>query len=92
MLFLACPWCGPRDETEFRNGGQAHITVPADAAGLSDERWADYLYMRDNALGPAAERWYHAAGCRRWFNALRDTRTNEVISIYRPGEPVPEAQ
>jgi heterotetrameric sarcosine oxidase delta subunit len=92
MLLLACPWCGPRDETEFRNGGQAHINVPADADRLSDERWAEYLYMRDNAMGPASERWYHTAGCRRWFNALRDTRTNEILAIYRSGEPVPEPQ
>ena len=24
----ACPWCGPRDETEFRYGGQAGIALP----------------------------------------------------------------
>jgi heterotetrameric sarcosine oxidase delta subunit len=83
MLSLACPWCGPRDETEFRNGGQAHINAPADADRLSDEQWADYVYMRDNTMGPTAERWCHIAGCRRWFNAVRDTRTNQVLVTYR---------
>ncbi|MGZ8625813.1 MAG: sarcosine oxidase subunit delta, partial [Actinomycetota bacterium] len=24
MLLIPCPWCGPRDEVEFRYGGQAH--------------------------------------------------------------------
>ena len=24
MLLIRCPWCGPRDETEFHYGGQAH--------------------------------------------------------------------
>ncbi|HEX9342090.1 MAG TPA: sarcosine oxidase subunit delta, partial [Actinomycetota bacterium] len=28
MLLLPCPWCGPRDEAEFRYGGQAGIAYP----------------------------------------------------------------
>jgi heterotetrameric sarcosine oxidase delta subunit len=89
MLSLSCPWCGPRDETEFRNGGQAHIQIPTDPDLVTDERWADYLYMRDNTMGPSPERWYHVAGCRRWFHAVRDTRTNVVLAVYQLGEPVP---
>ena len=38
MLLITCPWCGPRDETEFHYGGQAHVAYPADPATLSDER------------------------------------------------------
>ena len=30
MLLIPCPWCGPRDETEFRYGGQAGIVTPPD--------------------------------------------------------------
>ena len=48
MLLIPCPWCGPRDETEFRYGGQAHLAYPDDPAALSDEAWADFLFMRDN--------------------------------------------
>ena len=29
MLLIECPWCGPRDEIEFRYGGQAQHRVPA---------------------------------------------------------------
>ena len=87
MLLVPCPWCGPREELEFRCGGQAHIVHPVDTDGLSDTAWADYLFMRDNAIGPVAERWYHVAGCRRWFNALRDTLTNRFLATYRMGEP-----
>ena len=29
MLLIDCPWCGPRDETEFHYGGQAHVAYPA---------------------------------------------------------------
>ncbi|MFI9584179.1 sarcosine oxidase subunit delta family protein [Streptomyces sp. NPDC052236] len=89
MLLIPCPWCGPRDEAEFHYGGQAHVPYPQDPAALTDEEWARYLFFRDNPKGPFAERWNHAAGCRRWFNAVRDTATNEILTVYRAGEPRP---
>ena len=92
MLLIPCPWCGPRDETEFRCGGQAHIVRPADSERLSDAQWADYVFMRDNPKGLFAERWQHAAGCRRWFNAIRNTVTHDIVAVYKPGEPKPEVQ
>ncbi|MET7617982.1 sarcosine oxidase subunit alpha family protein [Streptomyces sp. NPDC005408] len=90
MLLIPCPWCGPRDEAEFHYGGQAHVPYPEDHAALTDEEWARYLFFRDNPKGPFAERWSHAAGCRRWFNAVRNTATNEILAVYRTGEPRPE--
>ncbi|PAZ11239.1 ferredoxin [Streptomyces sp. SA15] len=90
MLLIPCPWCGPRDEAEFHYGGQAHVPYPEDPSALSDEEWARYLFFRDNPKGPFAERWSHAAGCRRWFNAVRDTATNEILTVYRAGEERPE--
>ncbi|MFI7498110.1 sarcosine oxidase subunit alpha family protein [Streptomyces sp. NPDC049687] len=89
MLLIPCPWCGPRDEAEFHYGGQAHVPYPENPASLTDEEWARYLFFRDNTKGPFAERWSHAAGCRRWFNAVRDTATNEILTVYRAGEPRP---
>lgn len=89
MLLIHCPWCGPREEVEFHCGGQAHIARPADPAELSDEQWADFLFMRDNPKGAFAERWMHAAGCRRWFNVQRNTVTHEITAVYRIGEPPP---
>lgn len=89
MLRIDCPWCGPREEIEFHCGGQAHIARPADPETLSDEDWADYLFMRDNIKGAQAERWVHAAGCRRWFNVVRDTMTHDIIAVYRMGESPP---
>ncbi|CAN5580928.1 sarcosine oxidase subunit delta [soil metagenome] len=90
MLLIPCPWCGPRDETEFHYGGQAHIAYPEDPARLSHEEWADFLFMRDNPKGDFAERWSHAAGCRRWFNVVRNTVTHEIRAAYRIGESPPE--
>jgi heterotetrameric sarcosine oxidase delta subunit len=90
MLLIPCPWCGPRAEIEFRYGGQAHVAYPADPAAVDDAAWADYVFMRDNPKGPFAERWVHTAGCRRWFNVVRDTLTNEVFASYPAGAPRPE--
>ncbi|MFH9001892.1 sarcosine oxidase subunit delta, partial [Streptomyces afghaniensis] len=90
MLLIPCPWCGPRDEAEFHYGGQAHVPYPQDPSSLTDEEWARYLFFRDNPRGPFAERWTHTAGCRRWFNAVRDTSTNEILTVYRAGEERPE--
>ena len=86
MLLIRCPWCGPRDDSEFHYGGEAHIPRPVDAAALSDADFADYLFMRQNPKGPHPERWSHSHGCRRWFNMVRDTLTNEIIEIYPIGE------
>ena len=89
MLRIPCPWCGLRDETEFHYGGQAHVARPEHPEKLSDAAWADYLFMRDNPKGEFAERWMHAAGCRRWFNVRRHTVTHRIIAVYRLGEPAP---
>ncbi|MGH8130294.1 MAG: sarcosine oxidase subunit delta [Steroidobacteraceae bacterium] len=89
MLRIPCPWCGVRDEAEFHYGGQAHIARPEGPDALTDAEWADYLFMRDNPKGAFAERWMHAAGCRRWFNVKRNTLTHEILAVYRMGEPAP---
>ena len=86
MLLLACPWCGPRDEVEFRCGGQAHIAYPTDPRTVDDTAWAEFVFMRDNPKGVFRERWRHSSGCRRWFNVERDTVTNRILRVYRVGE------
>lgn len=77
MLLIKCPWCGPRNESEFGYGGEADITRPPDPDSLTDEQWADYLFMRKNSKGPHREQWVHNQGCRRWFTVERDTVTYE---------------
>lgn len=89
MLLIPCPYCGPRDEVEFHYGGQAHVARPKEPDALSDAEWADYLFMRDNPKGPFRERWVHSAGCRRWFNMVRDTATHRIVAVYRVGETPP---
>ena len=86
MLLIPCPWCGPRPEIEFRHGGQAHVTRPADPQLVTDDEWADFLYFRTNAKGIHAERWRHMHGCGRFFNCVRDTGTDRIVTTYKPGE------
>jgi|GEM_PF-40262 len=92
MLQISCPWCGLRDQTEFSYGGEAHIVRPLDPQALSDSEWAEYLFMRDNPKGKAREQWVHSAGCRRWFNVIRDTVSYKIIRVYVGADPDISAQ
>ena len=87
---ITCPYCGPRDEREFRCGGQSHIQRPGPAKTVSDAAWADYLYFRDNPKGWHFERWRHVAGCGQWFNIARNTLTHEIRAVYKMGAPAPK--
>lgn len=92
MLIIECPYCGERPETEFRYGGEAHIARPEHPEALSDEEWAEFLFMRTNTKGLFRERWMHAAGCRQWFNAVRDTVSYRIMATYKVGETPPSIE
>ncbi len=77
-MLIPCPWCGDREEVEFRYGGPVPMGYPPDPQMVDDAAWARYLYFRPNPKGPLEERWVHAAGCRRWFKLNRDTVTHEI--------------
>ena len=85
MFLIECPWCGERDESEFNCVGEAHIARPLETEKMSDQEWADYLFMRSNPKGLHREQWLHAAGCRRYFNATRNTVTYEILETYKTG-------
>lgn len=90
MFLIRCPYCGERDISDFAHGGEAHIARPSESEAMSDAEWAGYVFLRSNPKGVIAERWNHQAGCRRWFNMLRNTATDEILAVYRIGEPPPE--
>jgi heterotetrameric sarcosine oxidase delta subunit len=75
---MTCPFCGPRDEAEFRYGGDPDVARPD--AGASAETWSAYLYFRENRRGVAREYWVHAQGCSQWLIAERNTLTHEILS------------
>jgi sarcosine oxidase subunit delta len=92
MLRISCPWCGERDEPEFRWGGEIPVMRPAPPERVTDPQWAEYLFMRDNPKGLSRERWLHALGCRQWFVVVRSTVTHEIRSISRMGDALPEIE
>ncbi|HZP41747.1 MAG TPA: sarcosine oxidase subunit delta [Candidatus Binatia bacterium] len=83
MMLVPCPFCGPRDASEFRWVGEAHRR-PAVAEATPPE-WRAYLYLRRNVAGWSVETWYHRAGCRRYFRAERHTVTNAFRAAQAPG-------
>jgi sarcosine oxidase subunit delta len=80
VLRISCPWCGLRDQSEFRSGGEASVVRPTDPQSVSDDEWADYLFYRNNIKGAHQERWMHSYGCRQWFVVTRDTVTHEITA------------
>jgi sarcosine oxidase subunit delta len=77
-LLIRCPNCGSRPFTEFWCGGE--VPGHATEADGSDPLEADFqrVWLRRNVAGPQVERWFHAAGCRRWLTLTRDTLTNGI--------------
>ena len=87
MLLIHCPHCREaREEEEYSYRGEAHIVRPMAPESLSDEEWGDYLFFRSNPKGIHHEMWYHAVGCRRYFNVTRDTLTYEILESYLIGQ------
>ena len=86
MLQIYCPYCKQtREEEEFSCAGEAHIKRPSDPQAASDKEWGDYLFFRKNPRGIHHEMWQHSAGCRRYFNVIRNTVTYEVLESYPMG-------
>ena len=90
MLVLTCPWCGPREEIEFRYGGEAGVTAPGPDTDAGAVDIPAFLFFRSNPKGAFRERWHHSHGCRRWFSVTRSTISHrlesgsEPIGKYRP--------
>ena len=82
-FLLTCPNCGTREVTDFGFGGE--ITQRPSSRPSWRELNA-YNYFRKNVAGVQREWWYHRSGCRAWFIAERDTRTNEVFFTALPSE------
>ena len=91
-FLLSCPSCGPRPVEEFACAGEV-TKRPRQSPSLRE--LTSYLYFRRNVAGVQREWWYHRLGCEIWFQAERDTRTNEVlktevVQVSRAGARAPE--
>ena len=38
MFVINCPYCGEREQSEFKSGGEAHIVRPKQPTELSDDQ------------------------------------------------------
>ncbi|MFN3545945.1 MAG: sarcosine oxidase subunit delta [Mesorhizobium sp.] len=85
MQLFPCPFCGPRDETEFQFATEAGKTRPEPAGEVSAERWASYLYLKDNPKGATREVRLHST-CGEFFVMERDTVTHAVAGSPVAGE------
>jgi len=92
-FLLPCPNCGPRDVNEFVYAGEVSVR-PQGQPSLRE--LGSYVYFRRNVAGVQREWWFHRFGCELWFQAERDTRTNEVLTTElvapsREAPPAPQA-
>jgi heterotetrameric sarcosine oxidase delta subunit len=78
MQLFNCPFCGPRDQTEF-----TYIREVAAIPSLEADHaaWQSFVYERDNQRGAHNEWWHHHSGCRQVLEIVRDTMTHDVLSI-----------
>ncbi len=87
---LTCPNCGAREVTDFGFGGEVCRRPVARPGSLRE--LSAYNYFRRNAAGPQREWWVHRSGCKAWFLAERDTRTNAVLWTALPQDAPPPGQ
>ena len=86
MLLIHCPYCEEnRPELEFANAGEAHLVRPRDMSEMSDDEFEKYFFIKDNPKGLSLERWRHAHGCGRFFNAIRNTVSDKFLKVYKAG-------
>lgn len=79
-MLINCPYCGPRDVSEFTYQGDANRARPT--LGVDDPAaWSAYVYDRVNTAGLHREYWQHSGGCRCHVVTVRDTVTHEVSSV-----------
>lgn len=87
MLRIVCPFCGVRDEAEFRYRGDATVRRPDADADL--EAFHAYVFERANPKGWQVEWWHHVHGCQLVLKVVRHTVTHEIAWVGRAtDEPV----
>ena len=52
---------------------------------VTDDEWADFIWMSNNTAGVVREWWCHVA-TSYWFIAERNTITDEILKTYATNE------
>lgn len=79
-MLIPCPYCGPRDVSEFTYQGDGHRTRP-DRTSNDPDAWNAYVYDRENPAGDHREIWQHSGGCRAHLAVTRNTLTHAISSV-----------
>ena len=79
MQIFPCPFCGPRDETEFRFLGEADKLRPAGGAAARPPSGRAISISSATAKGRVAEIWSHVP-CGEMFRMERDNVTHVVYA------------
>ncbi|SHF80001.1 sarcosine oxidase subunit delta [Litoreibacter ascidiaceicola] len=77
MQIFPCPFCGPRNETEFHFAGELGKVRPDTGKEVNARDWATYLYAQRNEKGLVREVWLHLT-CSELFVMERDSLTMDV--------------
>lgn len=85
-MIIPCPFCGPRDLSEFAYCGDAdNLAARPDPAASDQSSWNAFVYDRTNPAGEHSEIWQHAGGCRKHLRIVRNTVTHAVSDVTMPG-------
>ncbi len=84
-MIIEHPLLGPRDAEEFVHLGDASLLVrpdwqAGDAAQVQD-KFHDYVYLRDNPAGEYRELWYHEHGDRSYLVVTRCTISHDISRV-----------
>ena len=77
MQLFPCPFCGPRDETEFHFGGEAGNIRPEPAGEVAPSAGRNSSTANANPKGATREIWLHLT-CGEFFLMERDTVSHVV--------------
>ena len=89
-MIINHPLLGPRNSHEFTYYGDAslmnrpNVTLDVTLGATADdaqEKFYNYVYLRDNPAGEHKELWYHEHGDRSWLLVTRDTVTHDIINV-----------
>ncbi|MEQ1942868.1 sarcosine oxidase subunit delta [Mesorhizobium sp. VNQ89] len=79
-MIITCPFCGPRDSSEFVYREEGGRTRP-DPSSTDQAAWNAYIYERVNTAGDHEETWQHSGGCRSHLRVLRNTVTHKILDV-----------
>lgn len=84
-MLIPCPYCGPRDVSEFTYQGDDNRVRP-DPGSTDVAAWNAYIYDRVNTAGDFRELWQHSGGCRAHLKVTRNTLTHAIseVAFARP--------